>query len=109
MNLSFQPIFACDKCTKRYRFKDRFLQHIRNEHSVLPDAVKCTKCPAQCPNKTVLKAHMEKYHDRDIYECPHCQKQFVRHAHVLRHMAQKGCDGKGVASFPCEVRPTFVF
>ncbi|XP_026314679.1 zinc finger protein 25-like [Hyposmocoma kahamanoa] len=98
-----RPIFACDKCTKRYRFKDRYLQHLRNEHSILPNAVKCTKCPALCPNKTILKAHMGKYHDRDIFKCPHCQKQFVRHAHVLRHMAQKGCDGRGIASFPCEI------
>ncbi|XP_021186407.3 gastrula zinc finger protein XlCGF57.1 [Helicoverpa armigera] len=95
--------FSCNECRKKFRFQKSFKKHCLLEHSKLPNSVACDQCDVKCPTKRVLIEHIKKVHDRDIYECPHCKRQFVRRSHVFRHMAQSGCDGHGGASFMCEI------
>lgn len=91
-----------------YKFKNNYLKHLKNEHSKTPGSVACDQCHVSCPNKNVLSKHIMETHNRKEFECPSCNKTFVRHAHVLRHMAQSGCDGAQVSVFPCEVSMVFV-
>ncbi|KAJ2953353.1 hypothetical protein O0L34_g943 [Tuta absoluta] len=94
---------SCKECNKKFRFNVSFKQHLLNEHSKLPTSVQCDQCPVRCPNRTELKEHIKKIHERELYECPQCKKTFVRHAHVLRHMAQMGCNGSRTFLYPCEI------
>lgn len=73
------------------------------EHSKLPGSVACEQCPVRCPDKDALLDHIKKIHERDIFLCPHCNKEFVRQSHVIRHLAQSGCDGQAVSTYACEV------
>lgn len=77
--------------------------HLKNEHSKAPGSIKCELCPVQCPNKETLMKHIECYHERETYVCPHCKKEFTRQSHVMRHMSQKGCGGT-ISLYTCEVR-----
>ncbi|KAL0819590.1 hypothetical protein ABMA28_007678 [Loxostege sticticalis] len=93
----------CKKCPKVYKFKKNYIKHCLNEHSKTPGSVSCPQCPVTCPNKQILAKHIENTHNRQEFKCPKCSKKFVRHAHVLRHLAQSGCDGSPAASYPCEI------
>lgn len=84
-------------------------EHILKEHSELPNSVPCKQCSVKCPNKKILKEHIAKVHERDLFVCPECNKEFVRRSHVLRHMAQSGCNGKTVVLYPCEVSYNMYF
>ncbi|XP_022817550.1 zinc finger protein 569-like isoform X2 [Spodoptera litura] len=95
--------YTCNECPKKFRFKKSFIEHCKNEHSKSPKRVACSQCNVYCPDTKTLKEHIAKVHERDIYECPTCQRQFVRRSHVLRHMAQTGCDGQGAAEYSCEI------
>ncbi|CAH0594283.1 unnamed protein product [Chrysodeixis includens] len=95
--------FSCKKCSKKFTFMNSFTDHLRQEHSELPDAVECDQCNVRCPDKETLVNHIQKFHERQIFNCPKCGKKFVRRAHVLRHMAQSGCNGKKISPFVCEV------
>lgn len=95
--------YSCEECPKKFRFQKSFKEHLVNEHSKLASSVACDKCTVRCPNKKILEEHILKFHDRDIYLCPHCNKEFVRRSHVLRHMAQSGCDGQTVSTYSCEI------
>lgn len=98
-----QPAYCCNECSKKFRFKKSFEEHLENEHSKLPGSVACKKCHVTCPNESILQEHVSKFHERDLYLCPTCNKEFVRRSHVVRHMAQSGCDGKATTIFPCEM------
>ncbi|XP_028176549.1 zinc finger protein 629-like isoform X2 [Ostrinia furnacalis] len=98
-----KAIIKCQKCPKIYKFKKRYLQHCLNEHSTTPGSVSCAQCSVTCPDKKVLAKHIEHTHNRKEFECPRCSKKFVRHAHVLRHLSQSGCNGSPAASYPCEI------
>lgn len=98
-----KAVYSCTQCTKKFRFENSYIKHLMMEHSKLRTAVGCKQCNVRCPNHRVLKEHIANVHEREIFECEHCKKQFVRRAHVLRHIAQKGCDGSGVKMFPCEI------
>ncbi|XP_037294018.1 protein suppressor of hairy wing isoform X2 [Manduca sexta] len=95
--------YYCEKCPKKFKFKKSYKHHLRNEHSDSPNSVACDQCTVRCPDKQTLKEHVNKFHERDIYECPGCNKTFVRRSHVIRHMAQSGCDGNSVVTYPCEI------
>ncbi|KAI8424981.1 hypothetical protein MSG28_006881 [Choristoneura fumiferana] len=95
--------FSCRECNKKFRFKQSYTTHVEMQHSKLPGAVSCDQCPVRCPDKKSLIQHIADVHEREIFKCEHCQKEFVRRAHVLRHIAQKGCDGANVSMFPCEI------
>ncbi|XP_063539169.1 protein suppressor of hairy wing-like [Cydia strobilella] len=98
-----KAVYSCTQCTKKFRFENSYTKHLLMEHSKLRTAVDCKQCNVRCPNHRALKEHIANVHEREIFECEHCKKQFVRRAHVLRHIAQKGCDGSGVKMFPCEI------
>ncbi|XP_035449910.2 zinc finger protein 260 [Spodoptera frugiperda] len=95
--------YTCNECPKKFRFKKSFIEHCKNEHSKSPKRVACSHCNVYCPDTKTLDEHVAKVHERDIFECPTCKRQFVRRSHVLRHMAQTGCDGQGVAEYSCEI------
>ncbi|KAJ8723876.1 hypothetical protein PYW07_007856 [Mythimna separata] len=95
--------FSCKECPKKFRFKKSFAEHLQNEHSKLPSSVSCDQCNVSCPDKKTLINHIKNVHERVIYACTHCKRTFVRHSHVLRHMAQSGCDGRRQTSFSCEI------
>lgn len=98
-----QSAFACNECPKRFRFQESYDEHLKMEHSKLPNSVSCEKCTVRCPNEEVLQKHISKVHERDLFLCPGCNKEFVRRTHVIRHMAQSGCNGDDVTVYPCEV------
>lgn len=100
---SFQSPFSCQECRKKFRFEKSYQKHLQDEHSKLPNSVTCDKCPVRCPDVASLKEHIQKVHDRKIFLCPHCEKEFVRSSHVLRHLAQSGCDGQNPSHYSCEV------
>ncbi|KPI92261.1 hypothetical protein RR46_13482 [Papilio xuthus] len=93
--------FKCEECNKRFTFEDTYKSHLENEHSKTPGSVTCDLCPVSCPNKKVLSKHIENYHGRDMFMCPHCDKLFTRQTHVMRHMSQKGCGGQ-ISLYTCE-------
>ncbi|XP_026494301.1 zinc finger protein 260-like [Vanessa tameamea] len=95
--------FTCNQCHKKFRFKKSYTNHLRDEHSNAPGSIACSQCSVVCPNKEILTKHIENIHQREIFECEHCGKKFVRRSHVLRHMMQRGCDGRNVSVFPCEI------
>ncbi|XP_059053124.1 gastrula zinc finger protein XlCGF57.1-like [Achroia grisella] len=95
--------YNCTECSKKFKFKTNFKQHCVNEHSKLPNSISCEQCHVRCPNKDVLEKHKQNIHERKEFKCPHCKKKFVRHSHVLRHLAQSGCDGNGVLLHCCEI------
>lgn len=103
-DLVTKPTFICKECPKKFHFKKSFTEHLRTEHSTLPNSEKCKECPARCPDKHTLEEHMKKTHQRDIYLCPNCNKEFVRHSHVLRHLSQSACNSNPNATlYVCEV------
>ncbi|KAF9415491.1 hypothetical protein HW555_006913 [Spodoptera exigua] len=95
--------YTCNECSKKFRFRKSFIEHCKNEHSKSPKRVACSQCNVYCPDKKTLGEHVAKVHERDMYECPTCKRLFVRRSHVLRHMAQTGCDGQGAAEYTCEI------
>ncbi|XP_045537784.1 oocyte zinc finger protein XlCOF6 [Papilio machaon] len=94
--------FKCEECNKRFTFEDTYKSHLENEHSKTPGSVTCNLCPVSCPDKKVLSKHIENYHGRDMFMCPHCDKLFTRQTHVMRHMSQKGCGGQ-ISLYTCEI------
>lgn len=98
-----KPAFSCKECRKKFRFQKSYKKHLINEHSKSPNSVACDKCDVRCPNKEILAEHIQNVHDRNLYLCPHCKKEFVRYSHVLRHLAQSGCDGQRVSHYACEI------
>ncbi|XP_075982771.1 uncharacterized protein LOC142981008 [Anticarsia gemmatalis] len=100
---NIKALYRCQECTKKFRFKKSYQEHLLMEHSKLPDSVACDKCNVRCPDKATLEEHIKKVHERDIFLCPHCNKEFVRQSHVIRHMAQSGCDGNTVFAYACEI------
>ncbi|KAJ0173591.1 hypothetical protein K1T71_010740 [Dendrolimus kikuchii] len=98
-----QSVFVCNECPKRFRFKKSYAAHLSMDHSKLPGSVSCEKCPVKCPNLEALRKHITKVHERDLYLCPTCNKEFVRRSHVIRHMAQSGCSGDDITLYPCEI------
>ncbi|XP_041969441.1 zinc finger protein 564-like [Aricia agestis] len=103
LRLKSKPKYYCDKCPKKFKVKTCFENHLLNEHSETPGSVPCEQCNVVCPNIEVLTAHIANIHERSIFECEFCEKKFVRQAHVIRHMSQTGCDGKGKQLYPCEI------
>ncbi|XP_049877897.1 zinc finger protein 660-like [Pectinophora gossypiella] len=101
--VSKKKIIHCKECTKKFRFKRSYLKHRHVEHCKLPTSVACSLCPVRCPDNATLKQHIASVHERATYQCDHCNKQFVRHAHVIRHKAQSGCDGLGANWFSCQI------
>ncbi|CAH2258339.1 jg10540 [Pararge aegeria aegeria] len=95
--------YNCTQCNKKFKLKKSFKNHLKNEHSKTPGSIKCHQCYVVCPNSDVLAKHQELIHQREIFECEHCSTKFVRRSHVARHKLQKGCDGKNINTFPCEI------
>ncbi|CAB3249246.1 unnamed protein product [Arctia plantaginis] len=95
--------FSCQECRKKFRFEKSYQKHLQHEHSKLPNSVACDKCHVRCPDEATLLEHTQKVHERNMFLCPHCKKEFVRHSHVLRHLAQSGCDGQSASCYSCEV------
>lgn len=94
--------FHCKICpNKIFKLKENYETHLLLEHSTLPDSVSCKECNVVCPDNEILELHIKKAHLKE-FACEHCGREFARHSHVLRHMAQKGC-GKSIANYPCEV------
>ncbi|CAG9565513.1 unnamed protein product [Danaus chrysippus] len=98
-----KPAYNCKQCSKKFRFIKSYESHLLNEHSSTPGSVSCNQCDVVCPNEDVLAQHVQNVHLREIFECEHCDQKFVRRSHVLRHMMQKGCDGRKIVTYPCEI------
>ncbi|XP_045776707.1 zinc finger protein 70-like [Maniola jurtina] len=95
--------YNCNECNKKFKLQINFKKHLKNEHSKSPGSIKCQQCNVVCPDSEVLAQHVALIHQREVFECEHCGTSFVRRSHVSRHKLQKGCDGKTVNSFPCEI------
>ncbi|XP_068619156.1 zinc finger protein draculin-like isoform X2 [Battus philenor] len=94
--------YSCKECNKKFRFEQSYKTHLQNEHSKAPNSIPCELCSVTCPDKETLMVHIDKCHERDMFVCPHCNKEFTRRTHVMRHMTQRGCGGK-ISLYTCEI------
>ncbi|CAK1583707.1 unnamed protein product [Parnassius mnemosyne] len=101
-DIVIKSAFSCKECKKKFRFEESYKAHLQNEHSKTPGSITCDLCPVSCPDKETLMKHIDNYHERERYICPHCNKEFTRRSHVIRHMSQRGCGAK-IAIHMCEI------
>ena len=82
---------ACKYCDKVCYSDETLLVHINNEHSDRQSVFQCVFCALRFNEFRVYVAHLEK-HDKDMYKCYACQKQFDSacelRVHVHMHINQ---------------------
>ncbi|KAK3576684.1 hypothetical protein CHS0354_024293 [Potamilus streckersoni] len=101
----------CDICKERFQTGIQLNFHKFKQHDVpLPKGkcyklVKCPECDAEMYGQFMLARHM-KNHEwkkvRDAYECPICERRFLKKETYDTHMI-KVHDGEGSGEFPCHV------
>ncbi|GFR58232.1 zinc finger protein 845 [Elysia marginata] len=84
----FQPEkYVCLKCNTAFPFKAYLLVHWKYHNDTEPrSSYSCDQCSFQCSNLSSLKKHMVIHTKEPCFQCCRCQKTFVTHDRLVKHM-----------------------
>ena len=75
----------CTECNQQVNSKERFDTHMREEHTVESDMVKCPMCKFENSLETVVTKHVDEKHP-DMYSCKQCTNNFTNQTELDRHV-----------------------
>lgn len=79
-----KPIFTCEQCLRRFKWKSSFDYHMRS-HTAEKE-FKCTFCNKGLSQLSSLKRHLRVHSGEKPYECEECGQRFVEKGKLTVHL-----------------------
>jgi uncharacterized Zn-finger protein len=98
--MHYQELFSCEKCSKIFKQKDNYRNHLKNHYD---SENTCLTCGKNFMTSSALSRHLEMGEVCGL-QCEKCTKTFSRRSTMLNH--QKKCTTNEPSKWHCELCAT---